>query len=156
MQTSLNITSVDANNKKVTKSLTYVNPNATNAQLETAAQKFNAISQNTYTDADRIIKMSVTEPYTPAKTEPTLTIGEFSFVTQGFDAYSGFEAAITYDGDGTLSVIANKMSTVYTKDQQTTLYVKGGASSETFSGTLFASEGTNYAAKSINFTKDNT
>lgn len=62
MQVSLNIISLDSSHNKKTKSLTYINPNATNAQLETAAQKFNAISSNTYIDAERISRQSVSEP----------------------------------------------------------------------------------------------
>lgn len=153
MQTSLNITSVDANNKKVTKSLTYINKSATNAQLKTAAQKFNAISQNTYSEADRIIKMSVEEPY-GEKIEPTLTISEFTYTNSGFDGYTGFEAVITYNGDGTLTAVSDKMTAVYTSNDEKRLYIKAGNESETFSGTLSSSAGTTYAAKSITFSKE--
>ena len=62
MQVSLNITSIDSSQNKKSKSLTYINPNATNAQLQTAAQKFTAISSNTYIDAERITRQSVSEP----------------------------------------------------------------------------------------------
>lgn len=61
MQVSLNITSLDSSNNKKSKSLTYINPNATNAELKIAAQKFTAISRNEYIDAERIERMSVEE-----------------------------------------------------------------------------------------------
>ena len=69
MQTNLNVIGYDTlNNKKTTKAITYVNSNATNAQLKTLAQKFTAISQHiTYTDAQRVITMSVEETYPPSE-----------------------------------------------------------------------------------------
>ena len=78
MQTSLNVTSLDGSNKKSTKSITYVNPDATNSELKTLAQKFNAISTNEYQDAERIDRQSVEES---AKTVPTLTVGEWSTIS---------------------------------------------------------------------------
>lgn len=69
MQVSLNITSIDSSQNKKTKGLTYINPEATNAELKTAAQKFNAISQNQYLDAERIERMSVDE-VVPINTSP--------------------------------------------------------------------------------------
>lgn len=148
MQTSLNITSVDSNNNKQTKSLTYINPNASNAELKTAAQKFNAISQNTYTEADRIIKMSVEESYNPApKTEPTLSIGTWT-LTQ--DTIQGAQAQITYNGDGELYTNSDKLSRIINGEPN---YIFIGAQSN-FSGTLHATEGNNYTAKTITFNKE--
>ena len=69
MQVSLNITSIDSSQNKKTKGLTYINPEATNAELKTAAQKFNAISRNQYLDAERIERMSVDE-VVPGNTSP--------------------------------------------------------------------------------------
>lgn len=54
MQVSVNITVADANLNKSTKSLTYVNPEATDAQLYQAAVLFTAISQNSFVSAERI------------------------------------------------------------------------------------------------------
>ena len=142
MQTSLNISSVNSQNKKITKSLTYIDESATNEQLETAAQKFNAISQNSYVDADRIIKMSVTEPYTPpAKNEPILTVDS--------------NGAITYNGDGTLYIkneteVNNIFLNLY--NNQLTARNAAGNTPTSYSCTIYASAGTNYAAKSIEFT----
>lgn len=78
MQTSLNVTSIDGSNKKSTKSITYVNPEATNAELKTLAQKFNAISTNEYQDAERIDRQSVEEP---SKHTPTFTVGTWSTIS---------------------------------------------------------------------------
>lgn len=97
MQTSLNITYADSSLKKSTKSLTYINPEATNTQLETAASLFSAISQNDYVGAERIDRMNVTEPspYPTPKTEPTFNVTASS----ANDHFHNFD----YDGDGELS-----------------------------------------------------
>ena len=62
METSLVIKSKDTNQKEVTKSLTNINPNVSNANLKTAAQMFTSISSGTYYSATRIDKIDVDEP----------------------------------------------------------------------------------------------
>lgn len=144
MQTSLNITSVDATNKQQTKSLTYINPNATNAQLKSAAQKFTAISKNTYSDADRIIKMSVEEPdpSPSSKTEPTLSIES--------------TGAITYNGDGQLFINSSgtdaNLIFLHIQENQISAKNAAGNTPQHYDCIVYASEGTNYAAKSVSFT----
>lgn len=102
-------------------------------------------------DVVRVVNQDVVDGTEP--TEPTLLIGAFNYTTSGYDSYTGFEATITYSGDGTLSAVANKMTTIYEKSGATTLYVKASNESETFNGTLYASAGTNSLAKSIPFSK---
>lgn len=53
-QTSITITVTDSSDKKATKSLTYVNPQASDAQLYQTAQLFTAISNNNFIGAERI------------------------------------------------------------------------------------------------------
>lgn len=143
MQTSINITSADTNNKKTTKSLSNINPNIDNEKLKQTAILFTAISNTSYQSANRITVQDIEEPFTPTitKTEPTLTVGEFNY-----DGYN-YTATITYNGDGDL--FANSAGN-FCRVENNTLTVKTSSGS-TFSGTLYASEGTNYAAKSINF-----
>lgn len=143
MATSVNITSATVANKKVTKALSNINPEISNATLKQAAQLFTAISNTTYQSATRVTTMNVDEEYTPpvTKIEPTLTMSDFS--------YSGhyYESTITYNGDGELSFridTANAKGMIYNN----TLLVEFN---QAFTGKLYASEGTTYAAKSISF-----
>lgn len=144
MQTSINITSQTTSGKKVTKSISNINNSVGNAALTTAASLFTAISNTTYIDADRISKMSLTESYEPTaeKTEPTLSVDS--------------SGNITYNGDGDLYV-KNESQYIYIRIYNNTLSAKNEAGNNPtgFSGTIYASEGTNYTAKSANFTVGN-
>ena len=169
MQTSLNITYADSSLKKSTKSLTYINPEATNAQLETAASLFSAISQNSYVGAERIDRIDVSEPEPtpPTKTEPTLTLGnwqEYSISTS-----KEYRAEITYDGDGELYANIDQGISYDNSAPQIGVAIKqrvndtkpyvwlikiGEKESESYQSTLkiYASEGENYVAKEFTFT----
>lgn len=168
MQTSLNITYADSGLKKSTKSLTYINPEATNAQLETAASLFSAISQNSYVGAERIDRIDVSEPEPtpPTKTEPTLTLGnwqEYSISTS-----KEYRAPITYNGDGSLYTavsiptdVSNAPyvgATIKQRPNDDSNYVwlikPGDKQNEQYEITLkiYASEGESYAAKEFTFT----
>lgn len=142
MQVSLNITSVDSSQNKKSKSLTYINPNATNAQLQTAAQKFNAISSNTYVDAEKISRQSVSEPDPTSKTEPTLTVDS--------------TGAITYNGDGQLFINSSGTDAhlifLHIYENQISAKNAAGNTPQNYSCTIYSSEGTNYTAKSVEFT----
>lgn len=59
-QTSVNITVADSSLKKSAKSLTFVNPQATDAQLYQTATLFTAISTNTFVGAERIDRKTLT------------------------------------------------------------------------------------------------
>ena len=48
-----------AEGKKITTSVTYVNPNASNAVLKTFAQQLNAFTTNTYSETDRVETINV-------------------------------------------------------------------------------------------------
>ena len=104
MQTSLNITYADSSLKKSTKSLTYINPEATNAQLETAASLFSAISQNNYVGAERIDRIDVSEP------EPTPTVKPDATITA--TATYNTNVIINYSGEATLLTADYKYITI--------------------------------------------
>lgn len=59
---SLAIKSINSSSKSTTRTLGYVNPDATNTQLGKTAQLFNALSTRTYDNAYSIRKTDVTEP----------------------------------------------------------------------------------------------
>lgn len=56
MQTSLIINSTK-NGKAVQKTVTYVNPSASNANLAAFGQKITALSTNTYVNTERVNKI---------------------------------------------------------------------------------------------------
>ncbi|MBR4152179.1 MAG: hypothetical protein IKT98_04405 [Selenomonadaceae bacterium] len=158
MQTSLNITYADSSLKKSTKSLTYVNPEATNAELEIAASLFSAISQNDYVGAERIDRMNVTEPDPTPATKPSATItshgqvqnelvigfiGEATTLTSSFNytasgtATVGYSSACTVDGQNDGVIFFRPIT---------------GTSYENGSVTIYSQETTNYAATSTTIT----
>jgi len=148
METSLVIKSKDTNQKDVTKSLTNINPNIGNTNLKVAAQMFTSISSGTYYDATRINKMNIDEEYAGTKIEPTLTVGSWSAIT--YQEKNGVQADITYNGDGNLFINTTKLATFFGSDP-IKLFV---GTTDSFTGTLYASEGTNYAAKAVEFSRN--
>jgi len=145
MTTSVNITSTSTANKKMTKSITNINPQISNSALKTAAQLFTAISTNTFNGADRIVRVDVNEPYNPSSPtlEPTLQVGEFEENPSNY-----FSADITYNGDGSLYVIVDTENAFATiANNKINVY----STEQTFSGSVFASAGTSYASKSVEF-----
>lgn len=74
MQSSLIIDLVDATGKKLQKTITFVNPAATNDQLEEFSQRLVALTTSTLTGASRVDKSSVTESYSNTQGAHTLII----------------------------------------------------------------------------------
>ena len=162
MTTSVILASTDTTGKKLQKTLTNINPSATSTQLKTFAQGLNGLTTNTYIETNRIDRITCdtdtgsTSTTPPAKTTPTLTLQTSTATTaQIFSAMEGdeglFEIEYTYDGDGTLSVATSYADIVATVDQDF-LYVAFIGEGSTGTVTLYASEGTEYAAASVTFT----
>lgn len=61
MESSLIINTTSQDGKKLQKTITNLNPNATNAKLGEFAQRLTALTTNTYDKAVRINKIDVTE-----------------------------------------------------------------------------------------------
>lgn len=135
MRRTISVKSKTTLGKEKTKTLTYINPDATKAQMQTTISKYNALSSNTYEDASVIETRSITETQ---QTEPNLSIGEWT--TTGENQYS---TPITYNGDGNLVVTNNNFSV-----DGTTLKANGNGQT-TY---LFATGTTNYYAKDISVT----
>lgn len=141
MQSSLNITTTNSELKKSTKSLTYINPKATNQQLQTAASLFSAISQDaTYVGAERIDRIDVSEPDpSDGKTEPTLTITDYG----GLGDY-------TYNGDGQIFAYvsyADGSPATFSLNRNQKNYTVADGDETGYTIQICASEGTNYAGK---------
>lgn len=163
MNTSLNIKMKDTNNKDLQKSITYVSASASSADLLSMAQGLTGLTTNTYESADRIQKINIdTEPFN-VKKDPTLEIKKAQNPTIGM----GCE--ISYDGDGVLtarvkcssldSSTHEDLGRGFAEFDNTGVWayinnsgdargysIVGAAS---YSITLSASEGDNYAAKTI-------
>jgi len=137
METSLVIKSKDTAQKEVTKSLTNINPNVSNANLKTAAQMFTSISSGTYYSATRVDKTDVDEQ--TGKTEPTLTVSDNSYT------YNGDGEIFGYSPDGAVTI--NRTNK--------TFFVNGSGGSTLLNYTIYlcASEGTNYASKTASYNK---
>ena len=141
MKTSAVITSTSQAGTKIQKTLTDVNAECTNEVIKTAGQMLNNLTTNTYERTDRIDKQNCDTETTTAKTEPTLTVGTTSL--------TGF--SYTYNGDGDVYVYAEG-GTGYSIDRtQKTVTITGANSGQGYTGTLYATEGENYAAKSVTF-----
>ena len=69
--TSLKITSTTPQQKKITTSITYVNPNIKNSELKQLGQKLNALTNNTYEESTRIDQIDLDT----ASDKTTLAIG---------------------------------------------------------------------------------
>lgn len=163
MQTSLNITYADSSQNKSTKSLTYINPAATNAQLDTAASLFSAISNNTYIDAERIDRTNVKEAQ-PSKPEPTCTFGSWTDTAVNDQSHTMLAKQISFttNSDATpyVSITITDASSITDINTYANIvyYTTGGnilkvvyTRAHSFSGQLFFPETANFAAKSFEF-----
>ena len=92
---SVSVTGITTQNKDNSRTLGYVNPEATNAQLKQMAIAYNALSTKTYQGGEKIVRTDINDPDT-SKPIPTLTTTE----TQGSDMWY---IDITYDGDGEIA-----------------------------------------------------
>ena len=148
MVTSLSISMKDTEGKDLQKSITYVSASASSGDLAEMAQGLTALTSNTYVSADRVQKVNVDNETIPggSKTEPTLSIGEWESASS-IGEYATYQAQITYNGDGTLYAAGN----CFTSVDMNSMFLEILPINEEVSGTLYASEGTNYAAKSITF-----
>lgn len=131
-KTSVILTARDESGKDLQKSLTDINPDATNAQLMTFAQKLNSMTKNTYISTTRVDKINCdTEPGDTRPT-PTLTLDKTSdTVTNITDAMddgstNGYAYTIsgTYTGDGDLFVVLPRLTSIIQFDDMLPSYVQ--------------------------------
>ena len=144
---SLSIKSTDTSNKVCQKSVTNINPNASAENLATFGQMVNALSDHTYIESNLIDKTNVDTEERPGgsdKTEPSLSVAS--------------NGAVTYNGDGTLYVTNGDVNNIFLNIYNNVITAKNAAGNTptSFTGTIYASEGTNYAAKSAEFSCANS
>jgi len=92
---SIQIESTDTLGNKKQKSLTNINPEASSAQLKSFAQNLIALTNQTYSETNRIEKINVDTEDTSGKITPTFTVGDFEVLEN-----IGYRAPYTYNGDG--------------------------------------------------------
>ena len=164
MKRSVLLNSTSAQGKKLQKSFTDVNPEATGQSLKTFAQKVNGLTTATYNSTDMVDKYNLdTETPPNPPTEPTLSLTKTAW-TMSQDHDSGLDyqltIPITYNGDGDLyiapyektgdfsaQVVLNNNSPVIYVSQKN---VSGTITAMTF--TLGATATDNYKAASLTFT----
>lgn len=150
MTTSVILAVTDTTGKKLQKTLTNINPRATSTQLKTFTQVFNGLTTNTYIETNRIDKITCDTDV--EKTTPTLTLENASATKAAVAAAEGaYENEITYNGDGTLTVLTSGAGIVATIENAT-LYVAFVGEGTTGTVTVYASEGATYAAANVTFT----
>lgn len=136
MQANLVINSTDGSGKKVTTTVTHLRPSQKSHATELATA-LNALTGNIYTGSS-VNELNVD---IGGKTEPTLTIGTWQQGT------GEMFTQVTYNGDGQLYVQCSAPAYIYDTTYKR-LEVKTTGS---FSGTIYATEGNNYAAKTLTF-----
>ena len=148
---SIIISSTAQGGKKLQKTITNVNPEATNANLETFAQMFNGLSTNNYEETNRVKKQLTTEPDGGGsnKQQPELSvvlINRVESTGQHNEPIFNDTYRITYSGDGTLL----NAEVGYT-DYPTTLTSGGTICVQTETGDeiVWAEETANYKACSV-------
>jgi len=99
MATSLQVSSTTTNNKKQSKTIGYINPTATNSQLNQTSILFNALSTNTYNSGEKIVKTNIADP------DPTITLTmDATGLETGYTATSSTISSgisITIENNGT-------------------------------------------------------
>lgn len=81
-KTDLKMYSTDASDKKITTTLTYVNPAADSTTLKQFATKLNAFTTNTYGETDRVQTINVDTEEVPT---PPIELEEYEITAVDFD-----------------------------------------------------------------------
>ncbi len=146
MQRSLSIDSIRTGvyaGKKNTKTLGYVNPDATAAQMQSTVQKYNALSTKIYEDATVVEKYPVDEQTTAKKIVPQITLGSWRPTTG-----AGKVADITCTSDAT--TILSSTPEAHVAESQGTLQAWTTAAG--VSGVFYVNETDKYSPAVIPFT----
>jgi len=96
---SVSITATTQQNKDKTRTLGYVNPEATNEQLQQMAAAYNALSTKVYQNGEKIVRTDLAEPTDTSKTIPTITLAENFRHDEANDEY--YQDILTCDTDAT-------------------------------------------------------
>lgn len=160
MKRSVILNSTSAQGKKLQKSFTDVNPQASGNSLKIFAQKVNELTTSTYNSSDMIDKYNLdTEAPVDPPTTPTLSLTktDWSIATDKNFGDWGIQTPITYNGDGNVYVANqnNDIISAYVVTQSNTLKLimsQGGDGSTPITFTLMSSATDNYKAAELEFT----
>lgn len=99
-KTSAIVTYTDQDGKTCQKALSDINPEASNAEIKTFAQKLLGLTDNTYVSTDRVDKVNCDTEASDGKLTPNFSLS----ATSGNLSSSSpnFSSVVTYDGDGTI------------------------------------------------------
>ena len=153
--TNITITSSDTNNNSVQKTITGINPDATSAQLVSAAQKIVALTDNTYVRTDRVDKTNC-DTEASGKQTPTLTLAQSTVTLIGSNKTDYIN--ITYTGDGQLFVgdwsvdVPDIVAGFLTESGQLKIGVQQYPAAKPCTCTIMATETANYKAVSTTLT----
>lgn len=136
MQVNAIIGSTDPSGKKINTTISYLRESQ-KSKARNLAVALNALTTNTFEN----VQVNEINVDIAGKTEPTLSISGWS--TGENYAYT----TVTYNGDGQLFVQCSAPANI---DQTNRLLVQG----RNATGTIYATEGNNYAAKTLTFTTD--
>ena len=105
-KTSLVITST-SEGKNLQKTLTDINPAASNSALKTWGEMLTGLTTNTYIKTDRVDKTNCDSA--PVKQTPSLIIDPSASIQRLTRSYclDGVSPPLNYTGDGELSIVAN-------------------------------------------------
>lgn len=130
---TLMVSSVDQTGGKIQRSYPDINVNASGSALYEFSQQLNALSTDTFVEADRLFKINLdTEDYGSGAVEkrtPTLTLGQSSVQEANVHDEVGrtepyfYLFDITYDGDGDLRV---GFENTLARTKGSSLYVDAG------------------------------
>ena len=116
MKRSVLLNSTSAQGKKLQKSFTDVNPEASGQSLKTFAQKVNGLTTATYNSTDMVDKYNLdTETPPNPPTEPTLSLTKnaWDVKTDHNDGDFAFHTTVTYNGDGDVYIEITENVTDY-------------------------------------------
>lgn len=102
MSTSLKLYATN-NGKAVNTTFSSVNPNATAAQMKSAAQALNNLTQNTYSKSEKIETTDLDS--SAAKSVPSITLAEGAPALNRTNALAGYTASIDMVTDGELAIV---------------------------------------------------
>ena len=162
MKKNLNINAI-RNGKKVSKSLGFVNPDVANSLVGGFAQMVNGLTNDTFVNAEVVKVMDTTEEDGSGqqsggstKQEPTLTITFGELEIDGADAM--LSGTYEYNGDGDVYLYyqrpdnADYPAYLNRADKEFYLESNNGSALGNLTVVLHATEGTNYAAKTVSAT----
>lgn len=137
MQVNAIITATTTANKDIKTTISYLRESQEDKAKQLAIA-LNALTTNTY-------KSTQVNEINIIKTEPTLTLSPWQ------TSASEYIYTINYSGDGNLFVNCTKPAQI--NSEKTRLSISVGSSSDTFSGTIFATETNNYYSTTKTFSK---